>query len=106
MPSYPHKFQPGDTVTIRTWDDMLSQYGSLGEQLGIKTPYIVFLNKMKQCCGRSFKIKSVWPSFNNEHWIYTLDDGHYFPFTEDMFVLAPSIPASTISFDDLLKGAS
>ena len=106
MPSYPHKFQPGDTVTIRAWDDMLSQYGSLGEQVGIQTPYIVFLNKMKQCCGRSFKIKSVWPSFNNEHWIYTLDDGHYFPFTEDMFVLAPPVPASTISFDDLMKGAT
>lgn len=21
MPSYPHRFQPGDTVTIRPWDD-------------------------------------------------------------------------------------
>ena len=35
MPSYPPKFQPGDTVTIRTWDDMLSQYGSRD---WIKTP--------------------------------------------------------------------
>ena len=102
MPSYPHKFQPGDTVTIRTWDDMLSQYGSLGEHLGI----VAFRNCMKQYCGRSFKIKSVRPSLNDEHWIYTLDDGHYFHFTEDMFVLAPSVPASTISFDDLMKGAT
>lgn len=106
MPSYPHKFQPGDTVTIRAWDDMLSQYGSLGEHLGIKTPYVAFRNSMKQCCGRSFKIKSVRPSLNDEHWIYTLDDGHYFPFTEDMFVVATSVPASTISFDDLIKGAT
>lgn len=105
MPSYPHRFQPGDTVTIRTWDDMLSQYGSLVER-GIKTPYLTFDNNMKQFCGRSFKIKSVRPSLNNEHWIYTLDDGHYFPFTEDMFVLAPSVPTSTISFDDLIKGAT
>lgn len=27
MPSYPPKFQPGDTVTIRTWDDMAEEYG-------------------------------------------------------------------------------
>lgn len=107
MPSYPHRFQPGDTVTIRTWDDMLSQYGSnIGGLGGIRTPYIIFSNNMKPYCGRSFKIKSVRPSLNDEHWIYVLDDGHYFPFTEDMFVLAPSIPASTISFDDLMKGAT
>lgn len=107
MPSYPHRFQPGDTVTIRTWDDMLSQYGSLGEQVGIKTPYVAFRNDMKQFFGRSFKVKRVRPSINDEHWIYVLD-GSWFPFTftEDMFVLAPSVLASTISFDDLMKGAT
>lgn len=105
MPSYPHKFQPGDTVTIRAWDDMLSQYGSLGEQLGIKTPYVAFGNDMKQFCGRSFKVKHVWPSINDKYWIYKLDCC-YFPFTEDMFVFAPPVPASTISFDDLMKGAT
>lgn len=103
MPSYPHKFQPGDTVAIRTWDDMLSQYGSL--DLWIKTPYLAFRNSMKQCCGRSFKVKSVWPSLNDEHWIYMLDCC-WDAFTEDMFVFTPSVPASTISFDDLLKGAT
>lgn len=104
MPYYPHRFQPGDTVTIRTWDDMLSQYGSLVER-GIKTPYLTFDNNMKQFCGRSFKIKSVRPSFNDEHWIYILD-GSWYPFTEDMFVFTPPVPASTISFDDLMKGAT
>lgn len=102
MPSYPPKFQPGDTVTIRTWDDMLSQYGSRD---WIKTPYIAFSNDMKQYCGRSFKVKSVRSSFNNEHWIYALDD-IWIPFTEHMFVLPLPVPASTISFDDLLKGAT
>lgn len=115
MPSYPSKFQPGDTVTIRTWDDMLSQYGSVRDDmlfqygsrdgLGIKTSYIIFSSDMKQCCGRSFKIKSVRPSFNDEHWIYILDDS-WLPFTEDMFVFTPPVPASTISFDDLMKGAT
>lgn len=110
MPFYPHKFQPGDTVTIRAWDDMLSQYGSLQygslNELGIKTPYIIFSSNMKQCCDRSFKVEHIRPSINNEYWIYTLDDGSPFPFTEDMFVFASSVPASTISFDDLMKGAT
>lgn len=105
MPSYPSKFQPGDTVTIRAWDDMLSQYGSLVER-GIKTPYLTFNDNMKQYCGRSFKVQYVRPSFNDEHWIYTLDDAPPFPFTEDMFVFTSPVPASTISFDDLMKGAS
>lgn len=112
MPSYPPKFQPGDTVTIRTWDDMLSQYGSrdgmlsqYGSRDWIKTPCIASSNDMKQYCGRSFKVKSVRSSFNNEHWIYALDD-IWLPFTEYMFVLPLPVPASTISFDDLLKGAT
>lgn len=104
MPSYPHRFQPGDTVTIRAWDDMLSQYGSLVER-GIKTPYLTFNNDMKQYCGRSFKVEYVRPSFNDKHWIYGLD-GSWLPFTEDMFASAPPVPASPISFDDLMKGAT
>lgn len=105
MPSYPHRFQPGDTVTIRAWDDMLSQYGSW-DGLRIKTPYITFGYNMEQYCGRSFKVKWVKPSFNDECWIYTLDDGHYFPFTEYMFASVLPVPASPISFDDLMKGAT
>lgn len=104
MPSYPHKFQPGDTVTIRAWDDMLSQYGSLVER-GIKTPYLTFDNNMKQFCGRSFKVEYVRPSINDKYWIYGLD-GSWLPFTEDMFVFTSPVPASTISFDDLMKGVT
>lgn len=95
MPSYPHRFQPGDTVTIRAWDDMLSQYGSFSGELGIKTPYIIFSDSMKQYCGRSFKVKHVWPSINDKYWIYKLDCC-YFPFTEHMFVFTSPVPASTI----------
>ena len=104
MPSYPPKNQPGDIVTIRTWDDMAEEYG-LNEIGQIKTPYISVLKGMKQFCGRSFKVEYVRPSINDKHWIYGLD-GSLLPFTEDMFVVATPVPASTISFDDLLKGAS
>ena len=102
MPSYPHKFQPGDTVTIRAWDDMLSQYGSAG-RFGIKTPYVIFSDAMKQYCGRSFKVEYVRPSINDKYWIYVLDCC-YFPFTEDMFAFALPVPASPLSFDSLLQG--
>lgn len=102
MPSYPHKFQPGDTVTIRAWDDMLSQYGSAGRS-GIKTPYVIFSDSMKQYCGCSFKIRHVRPSINDKHWIYVLDCC-YFPFTEDMFAFALPVSASPLSFDSLLQG--
>lgn len=94
MPSYPHRFQPGDTVTIRAWDDILSQYGSFSGEYS-----------MKQYCGRSFKVEHVRPSINDKYWIYMLDCC-YFPFTEDMFVVATPVPASPISFDDLMKGAT
>lgn len=94
MPSYPHRFQPGDTVTIRAWDDILSQYGSFSSEYS-----------MKQFCGRSFKVEYVRPSINDKYWIYMLDCC-YFPFTEDMFVFTSPAPASTISFDDLIKGAT
>lgn len=107
MPSYPHKFQPGDTVTIRAWDDMLSQYGSLGEQVGIKTPYVTLDYNMKQFCGRSFKVEYVRPSINDKHWIYGLNGSWFpFPFTEYMFASVLPVPTSTISFDDLIKGAT
>lgn len=104
MPSYPHKFRPGDTVTIRAWDDMFSQYGSW-DGLRIKTPYITFGYDMEQYCGHSFKVQNVRSSINDEHWIYKLDCC-YFPFTECMFASVPPVPASTISFDDLMKGAT
>lgn len=102
MPSYPHKFQPGDTVTIRAWDDMLSQYSSVN-RFGIKTPYVIFSYDMKQYCGRSFKVEYVRPSINDKHWIYVLDCC-YFPFTEDMFAFALPVSASPLSFDSLLQG--
>lgn len=51
--------RPGDTVTIRTWDDMAEEYG-LNESGGIKTPYITILQSMKQFCGHSYIVKEVY----------------------------------------------
>lgn len=48
--------QPGDIVTIRTWDDMAEEYG-LNESGGIKTPFLTILEGMKQFCGHSYIVK-------------------------------------------------
>lgn len=50
--------QPGDIVTIRTWDDMAEEYG-LNESGEIKTPRITILKSMKRFCGNSYVVKEV-----------------------------------------------
>lgn len=102
-PSTPPEFQPGDIVTVRTWDDMLFQYGP-GDSGSIRTPYLPFLNGMKPFCGHSYKIMTVKPSIDNSRWIYDLESCGYHLFTVDMFVQPVSAPPSSISFDQLLQG--
>lgn len=77
----------GQHVRILSWDELnsIGHYDSIG---GIHLPDDTFFS-------------------DKMSWIYVLDGSWFpFPFTEDMFVLAPPVPASTISFDDLLKGAA
>lgn len=104
MPSYPHRFQPGDTVTIRAWDDILSQYGSFSGELGIKTPYIIFSDSMKQFCGHSYIVKEVYNTSDRRMYSFY---GFYYIFP--ICALASyspslqSIPISSVSFDSLIQ---
>lgn len=66
--------QPGDIVTIRTWDDMAEEYG-LNESGGIKTPYITILQGMKQFCGHSYIVKKAY--YTSDRRTYSFYD---FPF--------------------------
>lgn len=103
MPSYPPKFQPGDAVTIRTWDDMAEEYG-LNESGGIKTPYITILQGMKQFCGYSYIVKEVYNT--SDRRMYSFYGFHYiFPICA-LASYSPSlqsIPISSISFDSLIQ---
>ena len=54
----PFNPQPGDCVTIRTWDDMAEEYG-LNINGEIKTPFITILKGMKQFCGHSYIVKEA-----------------------------------------------
>lgn len=95
--------QPGDTVTIRTWDDMAEEYG-LNESGEIKTPYLTILNSMKRFCGHSYIVKEVCNT--SDRRMYSFYDCHfYFPICA-LVGYSPSlqpIPISSISFDSLIQ---
>lgn len=91
--------RPGDTVTIRTWDDMAEEYG-LNESGGIKTPYITILQGMKQFCGYSYIVKR-----SDRQSCFFYDFPFYFPICAltNYSSSSQSIPISSISFDSLIQ---
>ncbi len=105
----PFNPRPGDTVTIRTWDDMAEEYG-LNESGGIKTPYITILQGMKQFCGHSYIVKEVYNtsdrrmySFYGFHYIFPICAlASYSPSLQSI-PIPQSIPISSISFDSLIQ---
>ena len=103
MPSYPHRFQPGDTVTIRAWDDMAEEYG-LNESGEIKTPRITILKSMKRFCGNSYVVKEVYHTSNKRSYSF-YGVPFYFPICALVgYSSSPqSIPISSISFDSLIQ---
>ena len=102
--NYP-TYNIGDKVTIRQWDDMESEFG-LNELGDINVPKF-FTKPMKKHCGQTLPIVRVShyapPKFDS----YYLDDSLTF-FSSPMFEQSyPTVVcASTLSFDDLLKGAT
>ena len=94
-----------DEVTIRQWEDMESEFG-LDEHGNINVPKL-FTKPMKQYCGQLLPIVHVRryaPQFFDS---YILDDSSVV-FSSPMFEQSyPTVVcASTLSFDDLLKGAT
>ena len=102
--NYP-TYNVGDKVTIRQWDDMAAEFG-LDEYGGIKVPK-TFTEFMKKYCGQTLSIVHVRryaPQFFDS---YILDDSSVV-FSSPMFEQSyPTVVcASTLTFDDLLKGAT
>ena len=102
--NYP-TYNVGDKVTIRQWDDMAAEFG-LNEFGNIRVPN-VFTESMKRYCGQTLPIIHVRrykpPRFDS----YYLDDSSI-AFSSPMFEQSKtqSVPPSTLTFDDLLKGAT
>ena len=97
-------YNVGDKVTIRQWDDMESEFG-LDEYGGIKVPK-TFTKFMKKYCGQTLSIVHVnrYPSPKFDSYYF---GGIYAVFSSLMFEQSyPTVVSSTLSFDDLLKGAT
>ena len=102
--NYP-TYNIGDKVTIRQWEDMAAEFG-LNELGNIKVPKF-FTESMKKYCGQTLPIVHVNHYLPPEFDSYYLD-GSIACFTSPMFEQSyPTVVcASTLSFDDLLKGAT
>lgn len=101
--NYP-TYQIGDQVTIRQWDDMAAEFG-FAQYGGINIPKN-FTNGMKSFCGQTFTINDVYsmpsPKFDSYYFA-----GVSFTFSSPMFEQSVSrVPVSTLTFDDLLQGAT
>ena len=103
--NYP-TYNVGDKVTIRQWEDMESEFG-LNEYGDIKVPECLFTESMKQYCGQTLPIVRISPYPSPKFDYYYFDDSIIAVFTSPMFEQSyPTVVcASTLSFDDLLKGA-
>ena len=102
--NYP-TYNVGDKVTIRQWDDMAAEFG-LDEHGNINVPKL-FTKPMKKYCGQTLPIIHVCRYVPPEFDSYYLD-GSSKIFSSPMFEQScPTVVyASTLSFDDLLKGAT
>lgn len=98
-------YQIGDRVTIRQWDDMESKFG-LSRFGDIKVPKAYFTKSMRKYCGKTLTI------VRKNHYLSPNSDCYYLGgstmvFTSPMFEQSyPTVVSSTLSFDDLLKGAT
>ena len=101
--NYP-TYNVGDKVTIRQWDDMESEFGLKYGSINVPKH---FTKDMKKYCGQTFPIVHVNrytpPNFDS----YDLG-GSTAVFSSPMFEQSKpqSVPPSSLSFDDLLQGAT
>nr|DAJ13394.1 MAG TPA: hypothetical protein [Siphoviridae sp. ctX8T1] len=101
--NYP-TYNVGDKVTIRQWDDMESEFGLKYGSINVPKH---FTKDMKKYCGQTFPIVRIRrytpPNFDS----YDLG-GSTAVFSSPMFEQSKpqSVPPSSLSFDDLLQGAT
>lgn len=98
-------YNVGDKVTIRQWDDMKSEFG-LNRYGDIKVPAAFFTEPMKRYCGQTLSIVRV-ERYAPPNFDFYYFGGIYAAFSSLMFEQSyPTVVSSTLSFDDLLKGAT
>lgn len=78
-------YEVGDVVTIRSWDDMASEFGVGSNSQYIRMPGYVFNRGMEKFCGQSFRILRK-TAFENAYRLSRMD-GNEIPciYTPEMF---------------------
>lgn len=126
MSGLTHTYKVGDHVIVRTWNDMLSEYGldDYGD-IAVHPGELSFVLGMKPFCGMELVVTKVDFDKNLCQPVYFLNYLFY-PVSSDAmgspygwsFTSAMLLPAnesgiplspiltSSISFDDLLQGAT
>ena len=74
------KFEVGDKVRIREWDDMKAEFGPDSCD-DIKTPFYYYIKNMRQYCGKKTTIEGVWDDYS-----YRLSGCDMYKFTDDMLI--------------------
>ena len=77
-----YRFDIGDHVRIRQWDDMVAQYGA--SDYGIPTPDAAFVHQMKGLCGREFIIDNFVEMYGR-----IFIKGHNFPWSITEYMIEP-----------------
>lgn len=92
--------QVGDFIMIRPWDDMVKEFGTdfYGD---IPTLPAAILPNMKQYCGHFYTVESVTTTAVGS-WCSFADVSYDFPVCS----LVLPVFESSLTFDDLMKGAS
>ena len=90
------KFLPGDTVCIRSWDDMLAEFG--GNEVRIHCR-LIFTSRMKYLCGKEFVIERI----DSDGRVRLLPALDVWSISTDMLELAAARPVEMPrSFADIL----
>lgn len=101
--NYP-TYQIGDRVTIRQWDDMAAEFGL--NRFGSITVPESFTEEMKRYCGKTFTIARIEEGeYGFPVYFFS---GNGYNYTSPMFEQSKpqSVPPSSLTFDDLLQGAT
>lgn len=97
------KYQVGDKLRIRQWDDMLDEYGLISDSTSINVP-LHFSSEMRYLCGAVFTVKSITPYDTYIRYFSYEDTESGWSISEEMLepFEVPINIASSEFFDEML----
>lgn len=82
------KFQIGDKLRIRQWDDMVKEFG-IDENGNILCTF-VFTKQMRILCGQPFTVSSIGKSFDRSEYKSEEESSMDFMISSDMLEPVPA----------------